>query len=67
MLPKDLSQGFKEEFGGGESEGQGSSLIVTEGRRELASLHIRGPVPGENISINIPVALFEVIILTRGD
>ena len=67
MLSKDLSQGFKEEIGGAKSEGQGSSLIVTEGRQELASLYIGGPVPGENISINIPVALFEVIILTRGD
>ena len=46
MLPKDLSQGFKEEIGGAESEGQHSGLIVTKGRRELASLHIGGPVPG---------------------
>ena len=41
------SQGFKEEIGGGKFKGQGFCAIVTEGRRELASLYIGGPVPGE--------------------
>ena len=49
MLPKDLSQGFKEEIGGGKFKGQSFSVFVTVGRRELASLYIGGPVPGEII------------------
>ena len=42
-------KGSKEEIGGGESEGQGFCAFVTEGRQELASLYIGGPVPGEFI------------------
>ena len=45
--PKEPLQGFKEEIGGGKSKGQGFCVLVTVGRRELASLHIGGPVPGE--------------------
>ena len=46
--PKEPLQGFKEEIGGGKFKGQNFSGIVTMGRQELASLHIGGPVPGDN-------------------
>ena len=44
---KEPLQGFKEEIGGGKSKGQGFCVLVTVGCRELASLYIGGPVPGE--------------------
>ena len=44
---KEPLQGFKEEIGGGKSKGQDFCVLVTMGGRELASLYIGGPVPGE--------------------
>ena len=42
-------------FGGAESVGQDSGLLVTEGRRGLPSLHIGGPATWKTyILINIP-------------
>ena len=45
MLPKYL-------VGGAESVGQDSGLLVTEGRRELPSLHIGGPATWKTYIFN---------------